>query len=203
MRLLAKSNTPRRKRPSLKSADWLVGIRSWRPAGRGTVRQQRPGRWAGTATNPTIAAAAIIAGVRQTVVIPLAPRRGAFAVLRSMTRSNLVACSTEDSPGANPRLLPDDVRIKDDAAGPDSNVLRLSGRRATDPRILLQEASSSQFFCAALGWTSSRTALARRKSGPHETSAQLSPQPLQRVLEIQCVSRMSEMRCASWDVSPV
>src|SRR5258708_27114457 len=33
-------------------------------------------RWAGTSTNPTIAAAAIIAGVRQTVVIPLAPRRG-------------------------------------------------------------------------------------------------------------------------------
>jgi len=47
MRLLAKSNTARRKRPSLKSADLLVGIRSWRPAGRGTVRQQRPGRWAG------------------------------------------------------------------------------------------------------------------------------------------------------------
>jgi hypothetical protein len=65
-----------RKRPSLKSADWSVGIRSWRPAGRGTVRQQRPGRWAGISTNPTIAAAAIFAGLRQTVVIPLAPRRG-------------------------------------------------------------------------------------------------------------------------------
>lgn len=38
--------------------------------------QERPGRWAGTSTNPTIAAAAIFAGLRQTVVIPLAPRRG-------------------------------------------------------------------------------------------------------------------------------
>ncbi len=74
MRLLAKSNTARRERPSLKSADWLVGIRSWRPAGRATVCQQRPGRWAGTSTNPTIAAAAIVAGLRQTVVIPLAPK---------------------------------------------------------------------------------------------------------------------------------
>src|SRR6267154_5591470 len=62
MRLLAKSNTARRRRPSLKSADLLVGIRSWRPAGHGTVCQQRPGRWADTSTNPTIAAAAIIAG---------------------------------------------------------------------------------------------------------------------------------------------
>ena len=134
---------------------------------------------------------------------PPRPAARAFTVLRSMTRSNLVACSTEDSPGANPRLLPDDVRIKDDAAGPDSNVLRLSGRRATDPRIPLQEVFSSQFFRAPLGRTSSRTALARRKSGPHETLAQLSQQPLQRVLEIQCVSRMSEMRCASWDDSLV
>lgn len=61
MRLLAKSNTARRKRPSLKSGDWLVGIRSWGPAGRGMVCQQRPGRWAAASTNPKIAAAAIIA----------------------------------------------------------------------------------------------------------------------------------------------
>src|SRR5713226_984933 len=53
--------------------------------------------------------------------------------------------------------------IEDDATGPDPNVLGLSGRRATDPRIPLQEAFSSQFFCAALGGTSSRTALARRR----------------------------------------
>src|SRR6266851_4635708 len=103
-----------------------------------------------------------------------------------MTSSNLATCST----GRRARthtISPDDAGIEDDAASPDSNVLRLSGRRATGPRIPLQEAFSSQFFRAPLGWTSSLTALARRQYGPHETLAQLSPQPLQRVLEIQCV----------------
>jgi hypothetical protein len=99
-------------------------------------------------------------------------------------------------------LFRDDPGIEDDAVGPYSNVLRLSGRRGTDPRIPLQEAFSSQLFRTPLGRTS-RTALARRKSGPHETLAQLSQQLLQRALEIQCVSRMSEMRCASWDDSLV
>ena len=134
---------------------------------------------------------------------PPRPAARAFAVLRSMTSSNLAACSTGRLTGREPAPLPDDAGIEDDAAGPDSNVLRLSGRRATGPRIPLQEAFSSQFSRAPLGWTSSRTALARRQSGPHETLAQLSQQPLQRVLEIQCVSRMSEMRCASRDVSLV
>src|SRR5882724_192247 len=107
MRLLAKSSRARRKLLALKSADWVVGFRSWRRAG--------------------------------------------------------------------------------DAAGPDVNVLGMSERRGTDPRIPLREAFSNQLFRAPLGWTSSRRAWARRQFGPHETLAQLSPQPLQRVLEIQCV----------------
>jgi len=77
MRLLAKSNTARRKRPSLKSADWLVGfsmMAACQPRWHGVPTTAY--RSAGASTNPTIAAAAIIAGVRQTVVIPLAPRRG-------------------------------------------------------------------------------------------------------------------------------
>jgi hypothetical protein len=199
MRLLAKSNTTRRMRPSLKSADWSVGIRSWRPGGRRTVCQQRPGRCAGTSTNPTIAAAAIFAGLRQTVVIP-SPRGEGLHGLEVDDKVEFGGLLDRKTRRARTRAS-DDVRIKDDAAGPDSNVLRLSGRRATDPRIPLQEVFSSQFFRAPLGRTSSRTALARRKSGPRETLAQLSQQPLQQVLEIQCVSRMSEMRCASWDDS--
>src|SRR5258708_1077285 len=103
-----------------------------------------------------------------------------------MTSSNLVTCST----GRRARthtISPDDAGVGDDAAGSDPSVLRLSGKRATDPRIPLQQAFSSQFLRDPLRGTSSRTALARRQYGPHETLAQLSPQPLQRVLEIQCV----------------
>ena len=101
MRLLAKSNTARRKRPSLKSADWSGFDDGGLPAS--VARRADNGLPMGGHIDKSYDSSGSDNRRGSTNSRdPPRPAARAFAVLRSMTKSNLVACLTGRLAGREP-----------------------------------------------------------------------------------------------------